>query len=125
MEPVSEMRRFARLSVGPDYEISLEFKGREMAGVVLQNISACGCGVKVPRAESAGLENGLRLTQIYLIHPALPYVPLEATIVRLLGRADGRQEGYVLLGLDFVFVSPTVEQLLLRHIENKLNHRED
>ncbi|MDP2877468.1 MAG: PilZ domain-containing protein [Holophaga sp.] len=122
MEPVHEMRRFERLSVGPEYEVSLEFQGREMVGAVLQNISACGCGVKLPRSESAGLENGVRFNQLYLIHPSLPYVPLEAIIVRLLGRADGRQEGYVLLGLDFAYVTPTIEQLILRHVDQELNH---
>ncbi len=121
MEPVGEMRRFDRLSVGPEYEVSLEFQGRELANAVLQNISACGCGVKVPRSQAAGLENGLRLTRVFLIHSALPYVPLEATIVRLLGRAEGNQEGYVLLGLDFVYVTPTVEQLILSHVAEQLN----
>jgi len=121
LDPVSEMRRFDRLSVGPEYEVSLEFQGRELIGAVLQNISACGCGLKLPRSEAAGLEAGLRFERLYLIHAALPFVPLEATIVRMLGRAEGSREGYILLGLDFVYVSPTVEHLLQRHIDEQLN----
>lgn len=120
MEPTGEMRRSDRLSTGPEYEVSLEFQGRELAEAVLQNISACGCGVKIPRNQASGLENGLRLSPVYLVHPELPYVPLEATIVRLLGRANSNQEGYVLLGLDFVYVTPTVERLILDHVASRL-----
>ena len=121
LENIGEMRRFDRLSVGPDYEVRLEFQGRELADAVLQNISACGCGVKIPRSEAAGLETGLHLNRVNLQHPCLPSVPLEATIVRLLGRANSAREGYVLLGLDFVYVPRTVEQLILRHIEKQLH----
>ena len=118
---MGEMRRFDRLSVGPDYAVRLEFQGRELANAVLQNISACGCGVKIPRSEAAGLETGLRLNRVNLQHPCLPCAPLEATIVRLLGRANSEREGYVLLGLDFVYVPHTVERLLLRHIDAQLH----
>lgn len=121
LDTIGEMRRFDRLSVGPEYEVSLEIRGRELAGSVLQNISACGCGVKILRSEASGLETGLRIDRVHLIHAELPYVPLEATIVRMLGRAEGAREGYILLGLDFVYVSPTVERLLLRHIDEQLN----
>jgi len=121
LEPIGEMRRFERLSVGPEYEVSLEFEGRELSDAVLQNISASGCGVKIPRTEADGLEAGLRFNRLYLVHPALPFVPLEATIVRMLGRAGGSREGYVLLGLDFVYVSPTVEHLIQGHVAEHLN----
>ena len=120
-----EMRRFDRLSVGPEYGITLEFQGRELKDVALQNISACGCGVKVSRAEAGGLEAGVHLSALRLHHPAIPSVPLEATVVRLLGRANGSRDGYVLLGLDFVYVSPTVERLIQRHVAAQLGRETD
>lgn len=120
METSGEMRRFERLSVGPDYRATMVFQGRDLKHIVLQNISAGGCGVQVPRPEAAGMDSGLRIS-LHLVHPSLPYVPLEATIVRLLGRATGSQEGYVLLGLEFVYVTPTVQRLIQRHVTAHLN----
>ncbi len=120
METSGEMRRFERLSVGPDYRATIAFQGRELKGIVLQNISAGGCGVQVPRPEAAGMDSGLSL-DLHFVHPALPYVPLEATIVRLLGRATGDQEGYVLLGLEFVYITPTVQRLIQSHVSAQLH----
>ncbi len=120
METSGEMRRFQRLSVGSDYRATMAFQGRELKGIVLQNISAGGCGVQVPRSEAAGMDSGLHLS-MHLIHPAIPYVPLDATIVRLLGRATGSQDGYVLLGLEFAYVTPTVQRLIQRHVAAQLN----
>jgi len=116
LETSGEMRRFERLSVGPEYRVTMEFQGRELKDVVLQNISAGGCGVKVPRPEAAGMDSGVHIPLLHLIHPALPHVPLEATVVRLLGRANGSRDGYVLLGLEFAYVTPTVERLIQRHV---------
>ena len=121
METSGEMRRFERLSVGPEYRVTMEFQGRELKDLVLQNISAGGCGVKVPRPEAAGMDSGLHIPLVYLIHPALPYVPFEATIVRLLGRATGSRDGYVLVGLEFVYVTPTVGRLIMRHVIAQMN----
>lgn len=120
METSGEMRRFERLSVGPEYRATMAFQGRELKGIVLQNISAGGCGVQVPRPEAVGMDSGLSIA-LHFVHPALPYVPLEATIVRLLGRATGSQEGYVLLGLEFAYVTPTVQRLIQRHVASQLH----
>lgn len=120
LEPIGEMRRFERLSTGPEYGVSLEFQGRAVEEATLQNLSACGCGVKVPRAQAEDLEMGSRLQRVYLVHPELPFVPLDATIVRVLGRTQGGREGWVLLGLDFVYVTPTVQLLIQTHVVEQL-----
>lgn len=116
MEGPEAMRRHPRLSVGPEYQVRLAFRGRELEGCELQNLSACGCGVKVLRSESEGLENGVTLDWVYLLHPGLPCVPFQATVVRLLGKTGGSGIGYVLLGLDFAYVTPTVTRLIDNHV---------
>lgn len=120
MEGQEAMRRHPRLSVGPEYQVRLAFGGRELEGAELQNLSACGCGVKVPRSECAGLENGVTLDWVYMLHPGLPCVPFQATVVRLLGKTGGTGLGYVLLGLDFVYVTPTVSRLIDHHVTLQL-----
>ena len=121
LDKIGDLRRFDRLSVGPDYGISLEFQGRVLEDAVLQNLSACGCGVKVPRSEGVGFEMGQCVDRLLLVHPALPLVPLEGTIVRVLGRANDNREGYLLLGIDFIYVSPTVECLIAQHVAKLLH----
>lgn len=123
MESEEALRRHERLSVGPEYGVRMFFQGREIESCELQNLSACGCGVKVPRSGAMGMETGLTVETLYMIHPGLPCVPFQATIVRLLGKATGGGAGYILLGLDFGFVSPTVVRLIGSHVLEQMGGR--
>jgi hypothetical protein len=116
----SECRRFSRLSTGPDYGVRFRIAGQEIAEAQLQNVSAGGCGMQVPMEYAGPLEVGLKLEELYLDHPWLPYVPLECQIVRLLGKVPGKTAGYVLVGVEFTSVTPLIQVLIQAHVEECL-----
>ncbi len=117
MNSEAERRRFERLSTaGKPYGVRFRLKGREILDARLANLSACGCGLEVQMAEVADLEPGVPLQDLCLEHPDLPLVPLEGTVVRVLGKVPGKTSGYVLVGVDFVAITPTVQGLIQGHV---------
>lgn len=113
-----ERRRFERLSTaGKSYGVRFQVRGREILGARLANLSACGCGLEVQMADAADLDPGAALQSLWLDHPDLPLVPLEGTVVRVLGKVPGKTSGYVLVGVDFTDITPLVQDLIEGHVQ--------
>lgn len=118
MSSETDRRRFERLSTaGKPYGVRFQLQGREVPGARLANLSACGCGLEVQMADAADLEAGVALQSLCLEHPDLPLVPLEGTVVRVLGKVPGKTSGYVLVGVDFTDITPLVQELIQGHVQ--------
>jgi len=121
----SERRRSPRLSTaGETYGVSFHREGQIDPQARLTNISATGCALELPMSLARTLELGSILRVFYLDHPDLPFVPLEATVVRLLGKVPGKTSGYVLAGADFTLITPLVQGLIEHHVDLRLGNSE-
>ncbi len=109
-------RRYARLNTGVDYRVRVVHDGQVLERAQLMNISACGCGIQVHLEEIPGVEVGLILPQIYLLHEDLPLVPLQGTVVYMLGKHAGKVGGSVFLGVDFAPITPFLVNLIDQHV---------
>lgn len=98
------------------YGIQFQIQGRGINDAHLANLSAGGCGLEIQMADAWCFELGLVLDQLFLDHPDLPYVPLQATVVRILGKVAGKTQGYVLVGVDFSRISDFVRCLIEEHV---------
>lgn len=116
MDPREEQRRFPRLSTGGEYLVSLQMVGFGPVPARLQNLSACGCGLEVPITDMSAIELGARFYDILLIHEDLPCVPLQGTVVRILGKVPGKSTGYALVGVDFLPITPFLRNLIQAHV---------
>lgn len=111
-------RRFTRLSTSDgNYGVSFHFQDQLVVNARLANLSAGGCGLEIQMAEARDLDTGAVLDNLCLIHPDLPCVPLQATVVRLLGKVPGKTSGYLLAGVEFTMMTPLVMGLIQAHIE--------
>ncbi len=116
-----EKRKHPRLSLhGGDYGIRFELKGTRVQDGHLVNLSAGGCGLEIQMSEARQLELGDLLDSVILDHPDLPFVPLTAVVVRLLGKVAGKTGGYVLVGLEFQEMTPFVRDLIADHVNERL-----
>jgi c-di-GMP-binding flagellar brake protein YcgR len=114
----TERRRDVRLSTtGGSYLVSFRIRERQVGGARLVNVSAGGCGLEIQMADAWDLDTGIVLEDLFLLHPDLPCVPLQATVVRLLGKVPGKTSGYVLAGLEFTMITPFVQELIREHVE--------
>ncbi len=85
-----EKRKFPRMSIsGRNYGVRFVARGQEIHDCRLTDLSAGGCGVEVQMADACHLEVGEGLEQLYLDHPDLPWLPLSASVVRMLGKVPG------------------------------------
>jgi len=116
-----DKRRYPRLSTtSGEYGVRFRTKGTDILDGQLANLSAGGCGLEVPLQESAHLEVGDAIEFLVLDHPDLPFVPLTATILRMLGKVAGKTTGYVLIGLEFQDITPFVRELIADHVAAEL-----
>ena len=116
----SERRRFTRLSTaGGDYGVSFHFQDRVVSTANLVNLSVGGCGLEIQMADARDLDTGSIIDNLLLIHPDLPCVPLQATVVRVLGKVPGKTSGYLLAGLEFNVVTPFIHDLIRDHVEGE------
>ena len=118
MEPEkAERRREVRLSTaGGPYQVVFTFRERQVANARLANLSAGGCGLEVQIADAREMDIGSVLEDLFLLHPDLPCVPLEATVMRQLGKVPGKTSGYVLTGVEFTQITPFVMRLIREHV---------
>ena len=116
----SERRRFTRLSpAGGGYGVSFHFQDHVVSTANLANLSAGGCGLEIQMADARDLDTGAVMDNLLLIHPDLPCVPLQATVVRLLGKVPGKTSGYVLAGVEFSMLTPFIKGLIEDHVEGR------
>jgi len=115
----SERRRETRLSTtGGPYQVSFRFQDLQVNSARLVNISAGGCGLEIQMADARELDTGKVLEDLFLFHPDLPCVPMQAMVVRLLGKVPGKTGGYVLAGVEFTMITPFVQALIREHVES-------
>lgn len=116
-----EKRKFPRVSITDgEYGIRFQGKGLEIENARLVNLSAGGCGLEVQMAEAHSLEMGDIMESLYLDHPDLPLVPLSGVIVRMLGKVPGKTSGYILMGIEFMGITPFIQGLIADHVTTQL-----
>lgn len=116
-----EKRKYPRLSITEaGYAIRFRSGATDIRHARLANLSAGGCGLEVQMAEAKHLEVGDVLEEVLLDHPDLPWVPLSAVVLRMLGKVPGKSTGYVLMGLEFQGVTPFVRGLIADHVAARL-----
>lgn len=121
MSSQHEKRKYPRLSINDrEYGIRLRVNGSPLQDPRLVNLSAGGCGIEIQTAEARHLEVGDLLESVFLDHPDLPFLPLSASVVRLLGKVAGKTGGYVLAGLEFQEITPFVRELIADHVAERL-----
>ena len=117
MDP-NNRRRHVRLSTsGGPYQVSFRFKDRHVGAARLANVSAGGCGLEIQMGDAWDMDTGSVLEELFLLHPDLPCVPLQAIVVRMLGKVPGKTSGYVLVGVEFSQITPVIEQMIREHVE--------
>lgn len=122
MSSECDRRRHRRLSLqGEAYGLQFRLLDRSVTTARLVNLSAGGVGLELPMSESAGLEVGSTLHALFVDHPDLPYLPLQATVVRVLGKVPGKTTGYLLVGAEFMGLTAFVEELIDAHVEARLS----
>ena len=113
----SERRREARLSTqGGAYQVGFRYRDRRITTARLANLSAGGCGLEIQIADAWEMDTGSVLDDFLIIHPDIPCVPLEATIMRMLGKVSGKTSGYALAGVEFTMITPFVKELIREHV---------
>lgn len=116
-----EKRKYPRLSINDEeYGIRLQVKGALVHDGRMRDLSAGGCGVEIQIADARNLDVGDILDSVFLDHPDLPFLPLAAVVVRMLGKVAGKTTGYVLVGLEFQETTPFVRALISSHVDVKL-----
>jgi c-di-GMP-binding flagellar brake protein YcgR len=106
------------------YGVRFQVLEREIADARLANLSASGCALEVQMAEAWHLGMGSVLETFYLDHPDLPFVPLQASVVRILGKVAGKTQGYALVGVDFSRITDFVGGLIEDHVAASLAEAE-
>ena len=115
-----DRRRFPRLSTGPEYVAHFEVPGIGRLHAQVQNLSACGCGLQVQICDIGPISQGGRIEALYLDHPDLPYIPLDGTVARVLGKVPGKSTGYALVGIDFSAITPFMMRFINGHILSQM-----
>lgn len=113
----SERRRDVRLSTsGGAYLVGFRHRDRRITTARLVNLSAGGCGLEIQIADAWDMDIGAVLDEFLIINPDLPCVPMEVTIMRMLGKVSGKTSGYVLAGVEFSMITPFVKELIRDHV---------
>ena len=113
-----DRRRYTRMSTsGGPYEVSFQIHDRLVTAARLANISAGGCGLEIQMVDAWDLDTGSVLENLCIIHPDLPCVPLQGTVVRLLGKVPGKTSGYLLAGVEFSMITGFVQELIEGHVQ--------
>ena len=101
---------------GGPYEVSFHIHDRVVTTARLANLSAGGCGLEVQMVDAWDLDSGSVLENLCIINADLPCVPLQGTVVRLLGKVPGKTSGYVLAGIEFSLITPFIQGLIEAHV---------
>ena len=106
---------------GGPYEVAFQIHDRRVDSARLANLSAGGCGLEVQMVDAWDLDSGSVLENLCIMHPDLPCVPLQGTVVRLLGKVPGKTSGYVLAGVEFSMITPFIQELIEGHVLSRCN----
>jgi c-di-GMP-binding flagellar brake protein YcgR len=117
MNDPANRRRYARVNVGGDHTVRFKLGERSMSGLAMTNLSAGGCCIRIPSAQAEAMDKGTLVSMLYLVHPRIPNVPLEAVVCWLLGKQPGKTDGFVLVGFEFVDPSPQFQETLDAYVK--------
>ncbi len=101
---------------GGPYGVAFHIHDRLVSDARLANISAGGCGLEIQMVDAWDLDTGSVLDNLCIMHPDFPCVPLQGTVVRLLGKVPGKTSGYVLAGIEFSLITPFIQELIEGHV---------
>ncbi len=113
-------RRYSRVNVGEDHTAHFRMGGKSLTGLTMTNLSVGGCCIKVPAAQSEGMGKGTPVSVLYLVHPRIPSVPLQASVCWLLGNQPGRIDGFILVGFEFTNPNPQFQDTLDTYVQELL-----
>ncbi len=120
MNDLANRRRFARVNVGTDHTVRFQLQGRELVGLTMTNLSAGGCCVKVHPTQAEPLDKGVAVEGLFLVHPRIPSVPLQATVCWLMGKQPGKVDGFTLVGFEFTNISSQYQETLDAYVTELL-----
>lgn len=120
MDDPANRRRFARVNVDDQHTVRFRFQDRELVGLPMTNLSAGGCCVKLVPAQAEGLDKGVGVEDLFLVHPRIPSVPLRAMVCWLMGRQPGKTEGFALVGFEFTDITPEFQASLEAYVAELL-----
>ncbi len=121
MDDFSNRRQYPRVNVSDDHGARFNVGNVSLRDLILTNLSAGGCCIRVPATQSELLEKGVMVNMVYLIHPSLPSVPLQATVSWLLGKQAGKTEGSIFVGLEFVNANPKFQETINDYVKELLD----
>lgn len=120
MNSQTNRRRYDRVNVDETHTVRFRLGEKSCSGLVMTNLSAGGCCVKVPVEQAEGMEKETMVHMMYLVHPRIPSTPLQASVSWLLGRQPGKNEGFVLVGFEFINPSPHFQDALDQYVQELL-----
>jgi c-di-GMP-binding flagellar brake protein YcgR len=115
-----DRRRYSRVNVGGDHTVSFQVGEKSLTGLTMIDMSAGGCCIRIPTTQIEGITKGILVSTLYLVHPRIPSVPLQASVNWLLGKLPGKIEGFVLVGLEFIDPSPQFQETLDTYVRELL-----
>jgi hypothetical protein len=113
-------RRHDRVNVSGEHTVRFRMGGKSFTGLTMTNLSVGGCCLKVPTSQSEGMDKGALVSMVYLVHPRIPSVPLQASICWRLGKQPGATDGFVLVGLEFIDATPQFRATLEAYVQELL-----
>ena len=119
MDSASDRRSKLRIVVGPDVTIQFRVKQFAYNNIRITNLSAGGCFATLPRTENHLYRLGTLLEHFQFENADLRSEPFMAKVTYVLGGGGGGRGGLELIGLGIHFVAMTasMEELLLHYVE--------
>jgi len=120
MDAVNNQRRFPRVNVDEDHTARFVVGECSVHGILITNLSAGGCCVKVSSELGELMGRGTSVSMLVIVHPGIPNVPLQATVCWLLGQQGRGSGAFNLVGLEFVNPNPKFQRTLAEYVEGLL-----
>lgn len=100
-----QVRKYRRISVGPDHTIQFSLGPLELKGVRITNLSAEGCFAVVQDNLGDLLREGVQLRDLCLGHEDLPYTRVPARVVHIVRGLAELTDRDIGLGIQFLSTS--------------------
>jgi c-di-GMP-binding flagellar brake protein YcgR len=120
MDQPADRRRHPRLSVDASYTARFRAGDRAYDSVPLSDLSAGGICLRIGVLDADPFSKGTMITNLYLEHAGLPKSPLQGQVTWMMGKVPGKQEGFVLVGVEFVGLNPKLEAALASFVAERI-----
>ncbi|HJV21514.1 MAG TPA: PilZ domain-containing protein [Holophagaceae bacterium] len=120
MDPYSNSRTHARVTLDPGHSVTFTHAGRTFPGIPMMTLSTGGFGLRLPEAVTAGMEAGQPISGIRFEHPDLPGDVVEGVITHLLAQRHGKSEGFTLMGIRFTEAPPPFQAAVNAYVADHL-----